>query len=46
MTTSVMKRGEEETRTIYVVAGAQRATVASGKTAAEAMENLLEITSA
>jgi hypothetical protein len=48
MTTAVMKRGEVAIHTVYVVASPQRVTVAraSGNTAAEAMANLLEITSA
>lgn len=47
MTSSVMKRGGEEFHTVYVVAGPKRVTVAraSGPTAAQAMENLLEVTS-
>lgn len=42
-----MKRGHLETHTAYVVAGPQRATVAraSGSTAQEGLENLLNITS-
>jgi hypothetical protein len=43
-----MKRGEAEIHTVYVVALPQRVTVAraTGNTAAEAMNNLLEVTSA
>lgn len=42
-----MKRGDEEVHTVYVIAGPKRLTLAraSGATAMEAMENLLEITS-
>jgi len=48
ITISVMKRGQLETHTAYVVAGPQRATIAraSGSTAEEALENLVNITSA
>jgi hypothetical protein len=47
MTTAVMRRGDVETHTVYVVAGAQHVIVAraSGNTAAEAMNNLLKVTS-
>jgi hypothetical protein len=47
MTTSVLKRGDSEVHTVYVVAGPKRVTLAraSGPTAVKAMENLLEITS-
>jgi len=47
ITVSVMKRGQLETHTAYVVAGPQRATIAraSGSTTQEALENLVNITS-
>lgn len=48
ITKTIMKRGEAEIHTVYVVALPQRVTVAraTGNTAAEAMQNLLEVTSA
>ncbi|CAD0114480.1 unnamed protein product [Aureobasidium uvarum] len=47
ITVSIMKRGEFEVHTAYVVAGPHRVTVAraSGSTANEALSNLLVITS-
>ena len=48
ITAAVTKRGDEQIHTVYVVAGNPRVTVAraSGRTSAEAMERLLEVTSA
>jgi Ni,Fe-hydrogenase III small subunit len=48
VTAAVTKRVDEQIHTVYVVAGNPRVTVAraSGRTPAEAMERLLEVTSA